>query len=242
VREYYLFLDESKPNSNFENFTLGGIILEKDIYEKEIIPKVNNIKKSCFGKDTIILHEIDIRRKDGEYKGISKQQQIDFFDELKELFTSSDLFKIIAVSINISDLNILYRPEDRNDIYYIALQLLMENFTHFLTVNEGIGSIYLETTDICNNAKLQNLFHMLKATGTLFFTKESLQNKLSTINFAIKSENNIGLQLADFIPNPLAREALSMKQKPFSILPEIKLNLYDGGLAMPYRFGFKIIK
>ena len=83
---------------------------------------------------------------------------------------------------------------------------------------------------------------MLKATGTLFFTKESLQNKLSTINFAIKSENNIGLQLADFIPNPLAREALSMKQKPFSILPEIKLNLYDGGLAMPYRFGFKIIK
>ncbi len=242
MKEYFLFLDESKPNSNFENFTLGGIIVEKATYDKEIIPRVNKIKKRCFGNDAIILHEIDIRHKEGEFRGITKQQQMDFFDDLKALFNTADLFKVIAVSINTCDLNTLYKPDDSNDIYYIALQLLMENFTHFLTMNDGVGTIYLETTDVGNNAKLQNLFHMLKATGTLFFKKESLQAKLSTINFAIKTENNIGLQLADFIPNPLAREALAMKQKPYSILAEITKNLYDGCLNMPYRFGFKIIK
>jgi len=242
VNEYFMFLDESKPNSNFENFTLGGIIVEKGVYEKDIIPKVNKIKNKCFGTETIILHEIDIRHKDGEFIGITKQQQVDFFDELRYLFDTANLLRIIAVSINISDLQTLYRPDETNDIYYIALQLLMENFTHFLTINNGIGTIYLETTDVSNNTKLQNLFHMLKATGTLFFKKESLQTKLSTINFAIKTENNIGLQLADFIPNPLARVSLGMKQKPYSLLTQIEQNLYDGGLGMPNRFGFKILK
>ena len=30
MKEYFLFLDESKPNTNFKNFTLGGIAIEKD--------------------------------------------------------------------------------------------------------------------------------------------------------------------------------------------------------------------
>lgn len=29
MKEYYLFLDESKPNTNFRNFTLGGVVIEK---------------------------------------------------------------------------------------------------------------------------------------------------------------------------------------------------------------------
>ena len=146
------------------------------------------------------------------------------------------------MSVNIEDLDRLYDCNDRNDIYYIALQLLMENFVHFLSVNEGIGTIYLETTDAVNNKRLQNLFHLLKATGTLFIKKEVLQTRLSTINFAIKSDNIIGLQLADFIPNSLARKALSKGQKPYSIYNEIESKLYDGKIGMKDRFGFKIIQ
>ena len=139
----------------------------------------------------------------------------------------------------IDDLDNLYKEDDRNDIYYIALQLLMENFAQFLSANDGIGTIYLETTDAVNNKRLQNLFHLLKATGTLFVKKEALQERLSTINFAIKSENIIGLQLADFIPNSLARKALSKKQKPYSILDGIDSKLYDGKVGMKDRLDLK---
>ena len=66
----------------------------------------------------------------------------------------------MAVSININELNNLYDENNRNDIYYIALQLLMENNTHFLTTNDGNGDLYLESTDSVNNAKLQILFLM----------------------------------------------------------------------------------
>lgn len=242
MKEYCLFLDESKPNTNFQNFTLGGVAIEKEKYELEIKPDVNKIKQECFGSDQVILHEIDIRKKEGDFTGITRQQQHDFFDKLDCLFMGNDSMSVLAVSINLNDLDKLYKIDDRNDIYYIALQLLMENFAQFLSSHDGVGNIYLETTDVANNVKLQNLFHLLKANGTLFVKKEMLQARLYTINFAIKSENNIGLQLADFIPNPLARQALGKPQKPFSIFNGISKRFYDGEIGMSERFGFKIIK
>ena len=242
MKEYYLFLDESKPNMNFPNFTLGGIAIEKEAYEMQMKPLVNKLKKECFGDDKLILHEIDIRRKSGDFTGISQDQQKKFFEELEKLFQNNDFFSVLAVSVNMNDLDILYKENDRNDIYYIALQLLMENFVHFLSLNDGIGTLYLETTDAVNNKRLQNLFHLLKATGTLFMKKETLQERLSTINFAIKSDNIIGLQIADFIPNSLARQALSKRQKPYSIYNEIDARLYDGNIGKKDRFGLKIIK
>lgn len=241
MKEYYLFLDESKSNTNFQNFTLAGIAVEKQNYETKIKPIINELKRECFGSDEVILHEIDIRRKEGDFVGITKEQQEQFFTKLNNFFFESEILFVLAVSVNINDLDKLYKKEDRNDIYYISLQLLMENFVQFLSAHNGVGTVYLETTDVANNTKLQNLFHLLKATGTLFVKKETLQARLYTINFAIKSENIIGLQLADFIPNPLARQALSKKMKPFSILDGINSKLYDGKVGMSERFGFKII-
>lgn len=242
MKEYILFLDESKPNTNFQNFTLGGIVVERCKYEEYLKPAINELKKECFGNEKIILHESEIRSKAGEFSSITREQQTVFFKKLSDILANAEEIKVLAVSINIYDLDKLYKADDRNDIYYIALQLLMENYVQFLSANDGIGMVYLETTDMANNTRLQNQFHLLKATGTLFVKKETLQARLSTINFAIKSENIVGLQMADFIPNPLARQALEKKQKPDSILPTIKSKLYDGNVGMSQRFGFKIVR
>ena len=240
MKEFYLFLDESKPNTNFCNFTLGGIVVEKNIYENIIKPKTIKLKEDCFGNDKVILHEIDIRKRQSDFAGITMDQQKNFFNNLEKIFLNNEI-EVLAVSININELNNLYDEKNRNDIYYIALQLLMENYTHFLTTNDGNGDLYLESTDSVNNAKLQNLFYMLKATGTLFMKKEILQKRLGAISFPLKSDNIIGLQLADFVPNVLARKALGKKQKPFSIYNGVESKLYDGKIGRKDRFGFKII-
>lgn len=240
MKEYYLFLDESKPNTNFRNFTLGGVVIEKNVYENIIRPEVVKLKKDCFGDENIILHEIDIRKKQGSYKAITKDNQEKFFVKLEELFEKNEI-EVLAVSINLDELDKLYDANERNDIYYIALQLLMENYVHFLISNEGKGQLYLESTDAVNNSKLQNLFHMLKATGTLFMKREVLQDRLGAISFPIKGDNIIGLQLADFIPNVLARKALGKNQKNFSIYNGIEKKLYDGKIDRKDKFGFKII-
>ena len=241
MKEYYLFLDESKPNPNFRNFTLGGIAIEKSVFENELVPRIEQIKIDCFGCSNVVLHEIDIRKKEGDFEGITNKQQVDFFDRLRNVF-KDDLFRVLAISINVDDLDNLYCEDERNDIYYIALQLLMENFVHFLSANDGVGSIFLEGTDPASNTKLQNLFYILKANGTLFIKKETLQNRLSTINFLLKNDNNVGLQVADFIPNSLARHVLCKNQKPYSIFDQICDRLYDGNIARKSRFGLKIIK
>ncbi|WP_310602397.1 DUF3800 domain-containing protein [Anaerosporobacter sp.] len=240
MKNYYLFLDESKPNSNFSNFTLGGIVIEKNIYESILKSHVNNMKINCFGNDDFILHEIDIRSKKGEFSKITKDIQENFFGEMKEIF-EKNYFEVLAVTINIDELENLYDANSRNDIYYIALQLLLENFAHFLKSNNGIGSIYLESTDQSNDSKLQNLYYSLLATGTLFLKKEFLQERLKTINFSIKSDNIIGLQIADFIPNAIARNALKKKEKPYSLLKNIQAILYDGKIGKADRFGCKEI-
>ena len=97
MKEYYLFLDESKPNTNFRNFTLGGVVIEKNVYENIIRLEVVKLKKECFGDENIILHEIDIRKKQGSYKAITKDNQEMFFTELEKLFKENEI-KILACS------------------------------------------------------------------------------------------------------------------------------------------------
>jgi len=240
MEEFYLFLDESKPNSNFNNFTLGGVAIEKSIYESVIKPEINKIKNAYFGSDDVILHEIDIRNKKGDFSNLTHDVEIQFFEAMRNLFQKK-VFTALAVTINIHELEKLYIEKARNDIYYIALQLLLENYAHFLVSNNGFGSIYLESTDPMSDRKLQNLYYTLMATGTLFFKKEFLQERLTTINFNFKKDNLIGLQIADFIPNALARNALNKKQKPNSLYFEIRDILYDGMIGKRNRFGCKEI-
>lgn len=37
MKEYYLFLDESKPNTNFRNFTLGGVWSLKKAFTRTML-------------------------------------------------------------------------------------------------------------------------------------------------------------------------------------------------------------
>lgn len=113
----------------------------------------------------------------------------------------------------------------------------MENFTHFLERNAGKGSIFVESRNLKEDERLQNHYYTLKATGTLFLDKNAMQKRLATISFPLKTDNNIGLQLADFIPNPVARYTGGLKQKTPTLYPFIINKLYDGGIGMPNRFG-----
>ena len=51
-------------------------------------------------------------------------------------------------------------------------------------------------------------FNHVKAMGSMFISPFAMQNYLREIDFPPKSSNNPGLQIADFIPNPFARNAL----------------------------------
>lgn len=241
-KEYYLFLDESKPNGkNINHLCLAGLIIEKNVYESEMIPAVRNLKREIFGDTDIILHESEIRAATGSYK-IMRQKIIreHFWGKLSEIFESIEVTSIGA-AINIDEYKKMYNDTDLNDEYYIVLQIVLENYVHFLRSHNARGQVYIEGINTVDDARLRNTYHKIIANGTLYYNQNAFQDRLLNINFLIKADNNIGLQLADFVPGALNRKCNSLSPKSPTILPLIEASLYDGGHQLRKRFGFKIL-
>lgn len=239
---YYLFLDESKPNgSNLNHLCLAGVIIQKDIYEKQIIPKINTLKNSIFNNTQVILHEVEVRKAKDEFVEFRKEPvRTLFWNELNSIFNSYPIHTIGA-AIDIKSYQKLYPPASLNEDYFIVLQIVLENFVHFLETHNAVGSIYIESTNPTDDIKLKNLYHKIIANGTLYLNKNVFQDKLLNINFLIKADNNIGLQLADFIPGTLNRKCNGLAPKNPNIYDSILHTLYDGTHSQTERFGFKVM-
>jgi hypothetical protein len=243
MKNYYLFLDEVKPSTQFNHFCLAGCIVEDNVYNNQIIPYICSLKDKVFGSRDVILHEIEIRRAEKQPYMIMNNgaKRAEFWSSMDTLFSIPGLFITIGVAINCTEYYRLYNSNHKCDEYFIGLQIIMENFTNFLEKNNGIGSIMVEARTPKENERLQNHFYTLKATGTLFLDMNAIQKRLSTISFPLKTDNNIGVQLADFIPNPLVRKTGGLRQKNPTLYNHIEHKLYDGGLGLPNRFGLKVI-
>lgn len=240
--EFYLFLDESKPNgSNIKHLCLAGLIIEKNTYEDNIIPAVRSLKNKIFGNTDIILHESELRAAKEPYTILRQEERREeFWKGMNEIFQNNSLTSIGA-AINIEEYKNYYNDSDLNDEYYIVLQIVLENFVHFLRSKNAKGQIYIEGINTTDDTRLRNTFHKIVANGTLYYSPNAFQDRLLNINFLIKADNNIGLQLADFIPGTLNRFCNSLNPKKPSILPLINSSLYDGGHQLQKRFGFKIL-
>lgn len=243
MSNYFLFLDESKPNHIYKHFCLGGCIIKQEDYYNHIIPNIEVIKQNVFGNTSVILHEVDIRNaQNGQYRILkNKKKREEFWNLMNLFFKNNQFISTVCVSINTHEYGRIYNSPYRNDEYLIALQVVLENFVHFLEIKNGTGSIYVESRNPTDDTKLGNHYHLIKANGTLFFDKNVFQRRLNTISFPLKTDNNVGLQIADFIPNPITRFCSGMNQRNYSLYDVITAKFYDGGVGLTDRFGLKQI-
>lgn len=240
--EYYLFLDESKPNGqSIHHLCLAGVIIKKEVYEKEIIPEVRVLKNNIFGNTDIILHESEIRKSRENYVHMRRKEKREaFWMGMDNIFRNFPI-TTIGSAIHIHNYKAYYSDSELNDEYFIVLQIVLENFVHFLKRNNARGQIYIEGTNTTDNIRLRNTYHKIIANGTLFYHANAFQERLININFQIKADNNIGLQLADFIPGTLNRYCNGLPPKNPGIYPLIIESLYDGGQGLQERFGFNVL-
>ncbi len=241
--EYYLFLDESKPLSGLKYFCLAGCIIEKNVYINEIIPKVQLLKQEIFSNTNIILHEVDLRKAEKcEYKILMNKAKRDkFWIETYDILKNCQL-TTMGACVNDVQTKSLYPEKFLNSCEYITLQIILENFVHFLEKANAKGNIILESVNTTEDSRLTNFYYSILSRGTLFLQSKIFQKHLGTINHYIKADNNIGLQLADLIPNPINREFSQLKQKQYSLLDIINEKSYDGGIGLKDKFGIKKIE
>lgn len=256
--KYTLFIDESETFNSTGNryFVMSGVIISKDNYQT-IQDSMNELKRKIWnnvaGCENYILHEKDVSfanylLNSKKLSGIASYNHIftdtnkvqQLYNELSKVFKESDIYTI-GVCLDKSTLFANYGENNLNNQLTVAIQLLVENYCQFLLKNNSIGDICYEAMQPEQNMKIQQRLYELKALGTLYYAPKTIQNHIREIHFIKKSENLVGLQLADFVPNTLGRYVAGMKPKNKNFSKIVRKKLYDGNQDRTYRFGFKVL-
>ena len=251
--KYTLYLDESTThNGSYKNetFCMAGVIISNNDYSS-LESDLNNIKKNIWGDhpcpSDIILHQMEIRNAQKTRKSVnsdymrfrSNSYNRLLFDGLSGIFNSGKLV-VIGACVDIDKLTLCFGNRFTQDKSLIALQLMLENYCHFLCCNDGVGEIVYESIDSVADEKMRTRFYNIKLMGSMYIDTKTMRERLSTMNFYPKNMNNAGLQIADFVPNYFARKNLEKSPQRFNIDDELRRCRYDGnGLNMRNRFGVK---
>lgn len=238
MKEFYLFLDETKPNAHGDYFALGGYSISKEDYENILIPKLDKIKRDLMPNPNLPLHLYDMRKNSNGFEFLSDTKiRTELFESIKSLIKELDI-KVFVASIDTKKYKKMYHNKT-NDIYEITLQTILENYVHFLIENNAIGSFYIESRNQKENKFLQICYYRLLSGGTLYIDSNTIMDRLSIISFPLKSDNNLGVQLADFIPMSFIRHIIGAKDYN-NLYKTFEKKIYHGYNGdMPERFGFK---
>ena len=237
-KEYYLFLDETKPNAHGDYFALGGYAILKEDYENILVPKLQKIKTDLMPDPNLPLHLYDMRKNIKGFEFLSDMNvRNSLFDRIKQLIKDLPI-NIFVASINKKKYSNMYHDKI-NDVYDITLQTILENFVHFLIENNATGSFFVESRNSIENKYLQDCYYRLLTGGTLYIDSNTIMDKLSILSFPLKSDNNLGVQLADFIPVSFIRHMVGSKDY-CGLYKIFEDKIYQGyNHNMGDRFGFK---
>lgn len=239
MTEYYLFLDEVKPNAFGTYFALGGYAISKFDYENTLVPNLQKIKEDNMPNPSLPLHLYDMRKNRKGFEFLSNNSiRVKLFESIKKLISELDI-KVFVSSIDTAKYDKMYYSCHTNDIYDINLQIILENFVHFLLSVDGTGSFYIESRNPMENKYLQICYYRLITGGTLFIDSKTIMDKLSILSFPLKSDNNLGVQLADFIPISFVRHVIGSNDYNglYSLFKEKVYKGYNN--CTEQRFGFK---
>lgn len=240
--KYYLFLDESGDqnlssfDSSFPVFTLCGVIMSQEQLEI-VTEKVNALKREFWGERKIILHSRDIRKCQNGFEiffdlGVKQR----FYEQVNDIL-KQDVYVIVCCSI-------LKEPYIRqygrlNDVYGQSLSYIMERTVFYLD-SLATNDIHLTTIVECRGKKedktLLDYYNKVSDRGTYWVTSARIRNYFKEFEMRRKSENLIGLQIADLIAYPITRHVLDENAVNLAY-DVIKDNIYqkDGKL-----YGMKV--
>lgn len=269
-KHYTLYADESETGNELsgkKHFCMAGAVIQNHDYgfvQDEVNKLKSDIWEDLEFPEQIILHQKNVTAaakgrldivKFPEYERFrSKSFRKRFYSELAGIFDCGKIW-LTGGSVdvhwmeqyyNISQArsfgkSILYRNQTNK--YLITLQVLMENYCHFLFMNQGTGWIVYEYINETENEKISAAFYQIKFMGTMYITKEVMSRHLSGIRFVKKKENHAGLQMADFIPNAFARNHAGFKQTDGDdiYIRKMKYYRYGGQSADQDWFGIRYI-
>lgn len=213
-----LFLDESGDHNlstidpAYPLFVLGGIIVDQTYAEGVLKEALDDFKKRLFGKTDIILHTADItRNKNGFEALIDPLFRAKFYHELNALIASLK-FTVVACVIR-KDIHLSRYGLAAVDPYFLSLDILVERFCMHIGNQAASGLIIAEKRGPTLDHELDLAWLNLKIQGTRYMKATQIEKRIMGLNLRAKSENIIGLQMADLVVSPIGRHILGKSPK-----------------------------
>lgn len=266
-KQYTLYIDESQTSNNggCPHFCMAGVIINDRDYSL-VENQVNDLKRKIWSDnanpESIILHQknifdasrgrLDIQKYPEYGRFRSKTFRKSFYVDFSKVFDCQKI-SIVGGSMNVNYMERHYNikkptphgtpDEFRNETnkYLITLQLMLENYCHFLAFNNAKGRIVYEYISEIDNERITSKFYQIKLMGSMYITKQAMEEHLLGINFVKKEKNNAGLQVADFVPNAFAREYAGFGQldADTTLINKMKYFRYRGVDGNQDRYGVK---
>lgn len=256
---YHLYLDESETHNNGNNrvFTIAGIITEENFHNTILTQELKKIKNIIWSDlndyNDIILHEKDIRFAQNPHNKYKLYKIKNCYHRFSNNNISLKLYTGLEKVLRLKEITViggcivfdeLYKnfPKDllqNRDL--ILLQIIIENFCHFLKTKNGLGKVFYEHIEDEADKNMSLRFHQVKSMGTMYLNPYMIQKLILSIDFPPKSNNVAGLQIADFIPNDIARNAIGKYKHPYNLSKIINRSMYDGTIGRKDKYGVKIL-
>lgn len=257
--EYTLYLDESytyEHNGKNPAFAIGGFII-KNIDSKGINYAIDNLKKNIWSDSSnptsTILHEMDLKNALNNRIPCSKikPEYIRFrgntilanqvYMEISKIVKNANIYTIGCVVKN-NDYYSNFPKGIGNEISLVCMQIILENYTHFLFKNNAVGKIVYESRDAMDKTMLMR-FYQVSSIGTMYVRPDAIQQKITQFSFIHKTENLQCLQLADFLVNQMARKksGKTIYKNVKNLTTNILSKSYDGTNGNVDRYGIKTI-
>lgn len=240
MKDYLLFVDETKSNNYHPNFCFAGIIVEREYYEKVLVKDVSNLKINHFGKSDVIFHFSDMKKNHKDFSILLDEEKREkFWTDYINLIKDAK-FDIIGIYFDNKKMEQLQFGSSKNN-YNIGFYALLDNFMHYLKDKDAFGQICVESRSFNENRYLLDVFYKYQQNGSIYFNESEIKKHLSSIGFNIKGDNCIGLQLADPIPSQLMRYVANNKKDFYGLSKTLSAKIYNVGTEYENILGIKNI-
>ena len=212
---YVLYLDEcgdqnlSSFDPQFPIFTLCGVVVSEE-QDELLADRINSLKIDIWNNTNIILHSRDIRKCQNGFEVLFDLEVKKRFIESVNDILGDDIYIIICCAI-------LKEPYIRqygklNDVYGLSLSYIMERVVFYLD-SVGKNNIELRTVIERRGKKedksLLNYYNQLLDRGTYWVNGDRMRRYFKRLDMRWKSENIVGLQVADLVAYPITRHVLN---------------------------------
>lgn len=225
-----MFLDESGDHSldkidrSYPMFVLAGCIFDLDYYS-EVEKRVNEFKLKHCTRTDIILRSYDIRKQRGDFNFLVDKKKRDYFyEDLNQLISSLN-FTVIAAAIDKARLKNQY--VDPDNPYHLCLRFILERAVMHLGRTKEKMIFRIESRETHNDRKLAEIYENFRKKDQAFFKAIETQAKFIDLSFNQKTQNVVGIQIADLVAYPIGRWVIDNQKenKSFEIVqPKIHKN------------------